>query len=92
MEVKSFLRHICLSNSGEKKGFGHVILETKRRVEHIATQTQMIRRFAQEDKSTEHVEHVLSSHPLVSQRIRSRPINNPLSRRASVSGLIRNVA
>ena len=48
-------------NSGENKGLSHVILANKLRVEHKASQTQMIRRFRQEEsRSTEHVMKILS--------------------------------
>ena len=36
----------ALSNSGENKGLCHVIPGSKLRVEHKATQTQTVRRFA----------------------------------------------
>ena len=55
-----------MSNSGENKGISHVKLGIKFRVEQASTQTQVIRHFGQEARSTEHVEHFLSSHPLVS--------------------------
>ena len=48
VEVKNFLRRVSsgdvLSNSSENNGLSHVIPWTKLRVEHIATQTQIIRR------------------------------------------------
>ena len=56
---------VCLSISGENKGLCHVIPGSKLRVDHIATQTQKRRRFFQETSSTEHVEHILSSHSLM---------------------------
>ena len=68
------------SNSGENKGLRHVIPGTEFRVEHTETQTQMICRFCQEARSTEHVNHILSGHACVSHRTCSRLINNASAR------------
>ena len=44
----TFFRGDFLSNSCENNGFRHVIPGSKLRVEHVATQTQMIRCFCQD--------------------------------------------
>ena len=49
-----------LAKSGENNRNRHVIPATKLRVEHKATQNQMICRFCQEARSTEHVEQVIA--------------------------------
>ena len=93
MEVKSFLRHVFqrrrpVRNLVRTKGFVTSYLDLK----FVSiTLLQMIRRFCQDAKSTEHVEHILSSHPLVSSWIRNRPTNNASPRRTSVSSLFRSV-
>ena len=79
-----------LSKSAENKGHCHVTPGTKLRVEHVATQTQMIHLFCQEAKSTEHVKQLLSSHAFVSHWTCSRFVNSTSARCASVSNLFRS--
>ena len=78
-----------MSNSVENWGLCHVISETKFRVEHIATQTQLIYGLRQEARSTGQSKQILSSHTFVSRRISSRFVNNPSALRSSVSNLFR---
>ena len=55
------------------RGLCHV---TKFRVEHIATQTQLICGFRQEARSTEHVKLILSIHAFARRQICSCFVNN----------------
>ena len=57
-----------MSQSGENKGLCHVIPGSKLRVEHTATQSQMIRGLCQEARSTEHVKHILTCPASASSR------------------------